>query len=508
MELFDQLCLGCRTGDEETVDKLLTIGVDPNQADEFDYTPLYLASLCGHENIVKMLLDRGAICDMDKYEGARCVYGALTDSIRNYLISFDISKAVDARLPFASHLRSLMKDNSTIVDKDCVVRGKGGKMFKAHKFMLNLRSGMFCQLFLNSNDNEYKINSKLVNFIINYCYLNLDFSEIYEDGVTIKDIEKFKINDEITTMLKDLMQIEDSRKKSSLIKHIQFQIVETSKKDFKKLAFEILKAKRTFGLKEQPVFYRNEFQNIYPDLMLAVNQGDEKNYYPIHSSILIKIEYFKVMFSSSFKESSFFYSSDKSGGESGEESEQENYDKLPVISFPIDSFEIAEIILEYVYFEDIEIPIELSLDLLMAGDLLLNDRIKTLSSIIITTNKENPKPTELFEILRTGWLTRSDKIEHYVAKTIAFDLDKYINLPEFHEIIVESSNRIKDRQETDTIELIDDIRFYLTKKWKIDKTGLFIGETNNFYHELPGYNDYENDLNKIEDLLSALELNA
>lgn len=108
---FNELCYACRIGDTDNVDRLASTGVNLNSVDEFDNSPLFLASLCGHEEVVKLLLKRGAVCDRDRYEGARCVYGALTDSIRDILLKYDISKAVDVNQPFVMHISSLMKIN-------------------------------------------------------------------------------------------------------------------------------------------------------------------------------------------------------------------------------------------------------------------------------------------------------------------------------------------------------------------------------------------------------------
>lgn len=109
---FEELCYSCRTGDMDNVDRLISTGVNVNSVDKFDNSPLFLASLCGHEGVVKLLLQRGAVCDRDRYEGARCIYGALNDSIRDILLSYDISKAVDVKQPFATHISSIYNDES------------------------------------------------------------------------------------------------------------------------------------------------------------------------------------------------------------------------------------------------------------------------------------------------------------------------------------------------------------------------------------------------------------
>jgi ankyrin repeat protein len=63
----------CKAGDLFRVRVLIEEhDVDVNRKDEFDSIPLFYACLCGHANIVKYLLDRGARLDAGTFEGARC----------------------------------------------------------------------------------------------------------------------------------------------------------------------------------------------------------------------------------------------------------------------------------------------------------------------------------------------------------------------------------------------------------------------------------------------------
>ncbi|KAG7252481.1 hypothetical protein CRUP_011207, partial [Coryphaenoides rupestris] len=42
----------------------------------------YYACLCGHEELVQYLLAHGAKCEANTFDGERCLYGSLNDSIR------------------------------------------------------------------------------------------------------------------------------------------------------------------------------------------------------------------------------------------------------------------------------------------------------------------------------------------------------------------------------------------------------------------------------------------
>lgn len=59
------------------------------------------------------------------------------------------------------------------------------------------------------------------------------------------------------------------------------------------------------------------------------------------------------------------------------------------------------------------------------------------------------------------------RLEEFGARYIAERLEHYLQEEEFAELVAESAHRIKERQETDTIELVDDIRYYLDQRFRL-----------------------------------------
>ena len=48
------------------------------------------ASLCGHYEVVELLLESGALCERDTFQGERILYNALNNRIRNLLVRYDV----------------------------------------------------------------------------------------------------------------------------------------------------------------------------------------------------------------------------------------------------------------------------------------------------------------------------------------------------------------------------------------------------------------------------------
>jgi len=96
-ENFQKLCGACRRGDLKVCQEMIQEGTNINAKDQYDYTPLILvslcfggryrhstvlstheqlltygqASLCGHYEVVQLLLESGALCERDTFQGER-----------------------------------------------------------------------------------------------------------------------------------------------------------------------------------------------------------------------------------------------------------------------------------------------------------------------------------------------------------------------------------------------------------------------------------------------------
>ncbi|KAK5013096.1 hypothetical protein LTR16_004940 [Cryomyces antarcticus] len=151
---------------------------------------------------------------------------------------------------------------------------------------------------------------------------------------------------------------------------------------------------------------------------------------------------------------------------------------------PIDcSPEVLEVVLTFLYTEKADFSLDIAIDVLFAADLLFIEKLKQKAAMIISTlgngaasivESENPRGEtdleevlDIYDVVRAGWITRVHRLEEFGARYLAYRLERYIDQEEFAELVRESAGRIKERQETDTVELIDDIRYYLSDRFRL-----------------------------------------
>jgi len=202
--------------------------------------------------------------------------------------------------------------------------------------------------------------------------------------------------------------------------------------------------------------------------------------YPVHKAQLLRSEFFAIMFESSFREA-------------------QNTPHLQIINIDC-SPQVLEIILTFLYTEKVDFGLDMAVDVLFAADMLFLEKVKAKAAVVISTlangnamgvsnggvntlpNGLGPESTststppspaaseeliDIYLILRAAWLTRVQRLEEFAARYIAYRLEAYIDDPEFAELVQESAGRINARQETDSIELLDDIRYYLSERFRL-----------------------------------------
>jgi ankyrin repeat/BTB/POZ domain-containing protein 1 len=471
--------------------------------------------LCGHYELVQLLLESGALAERDTFQGERCIYNALNDRIRNLLLQYDYSKSTDPLQPWAAHVTSLLA-RSTPKTADITIMAAGEETMRLHKFILTSRSPYFERKLAEAPETTswklpHTIPAESFHIVMQYLYLGDIPRDIVQPWSThteeeiLTGVDKISRQLEATKVWEAILGGSDRR----LARQRQEDEVARAAKQVEQLFREkVLQHKMFVDKKKVPDVKWRHDNSIFADCLLRADQGglDENEegesqpveqssgipigpganssarngeqkhskavLYPVHKAMLIRSPYFETMFSSQFAEAQ----------------ESEFLHVIKVDCAP----EVLEIILTFLYTEKAECPLELGLDLLYAADMLFLDKLKTKAAIAISTlgsgndnvwvdrthggsgqDGDAPapevemEPINVYDVIHAAWDLKVQRLEEFAARYIAQRLEDYIDDDEFAELIRESAGRLRRREETDTIELLDDIRYYLSDRFRL-----------------------------------------
>ena len=473
------------------------------------------ASLCGHFEVVQLLLESGALCERDTFQGERCLYNALNDRIRNLLLSYDYSKSRDPLQPFAGHVTSLLNRQTPQTSDITLITDD--QSFHLHKFILSARSPYFARKLSAAPETTcWRIPPSVPNRSLEIAIMGLYFGEVSadftasdEDQAVLAGIEKLGRQLEITNIFENILESdrrlarqrrteEVERGRSQLDtwyrRHVLAHAVRVNSEDADHVKWDrqnsifadvLLCAQEDEG-------EMNESDEIEPKIQKtdgppigiprgpnsSSSNGDAQSstpphprrtrqavLYPVHRAMLLRSEYFLAMFSSPFREGRI-----------------DQLPHLPIIHVDCTP-EVLAVILTYLYTEHANFGLPVAIDVLFAADELFIEKLKVKAAMIISTlgngqasvvESNNPRgetdvedAVDIYDVVRAGWDTRVHRLEEFGARYIAYRLERYIDQEEFKELVRESAARIQKRQETDTVELIDDIRYYLSERFRL-----------------------------------------
>lgn len=447
----------------------------------------------------------------DTFQGERCLYNALNNRIRNLLLSYDYSKSTDPLQPFAAHISSLLT-RDTPKTSDITVT-TAGEVFHLHKFILSSRSPYFSRLLgITPATMTWKLPSMIPPQAFGIAMKQIYLGEIPVDvagdlGARFSEDEILKGIDQLNKQL-EIKSLWDGRLDGGdrrLARQRKADEVDKGRNQLEawfrenvlkhKIPTDVARAKNVKWDRDNAIFADVLLQADEPDDELEPDPSIIKNsiylkgdsdstskgipigflsqtsrspsrsrksgrcvLFPAHRAMLLRSDFFRIMFSSAFREA-------------------QTSQYLHII--PIDcSPNVLEVVLTFLYTDKSNIPLDIAIDVLLAADLLLIDRLKTETAIVLSTlgngvlpkksiqrGATKPKPEDevinIYEVVRAGWLTRVPRLEEFAARYLAYRLESYIDEPEFAELIQESASHIKGRQETDSIELLDEYVYNL-----------------------------------------------
>jgi len=424
------------------------------------------------------------------------------------LLQYDYSKSTDPLQPLASHITSLLiRDHPQTSDITVVTTDQS---FHLHKFVLSARSPYFRKKLSTSPETTswklpLTIPPQAFEIAIRYIYLGEIQNDIgggagtgYTELDVLEGIDKLSRQLEIRALWDGILESGDRR----LARQRRTEEVERGRDQLDTWYRDnVLRHKFIVDSSKANQVRWDRANGIFADVLLRADEGAEdgdagdasngtytpptrntlgplngipvgptsytsrspsktrtvrkSTLFPAHRAMLIRSEFFLTMFSSSFREAQIT-------------------DHLQIV--PIDcSPEVLEVVLTFLYTERADFPLDIAVDVLFAADLLLIEKLKVKAAVVISTlgngtmpqtftqqgvdgaeTEELEEAIDIYDVIRAGWLTRVPRLEEFGARYFAYRLENHIDEEEFAELIKESAARIKGRQETDSIELLDE----------------------------------------------------
>jgi len=438
----------CRRGDLDRVRYLVEHKeIELNQRDKWDSTPLYYACLCGHQELVVYLLERGSICDAATFDGERCVYGALTNQIRKLLLEHRMLTTVTMRRePYTEFLRRLLEDEN---HKDIVFIVHGNHI-SAHRCILAARSEFFAQQLETRwrGKREVVLNKKQISFpafqaLLEWLYTaqtKLDVKDMEDLSRLVKYCQLPQLNDQLMKAFKKADSFVQS-KRGVTIRSLYLESTECLwdlQQDFGVLSQQALPTELRFWNTGLELPCMPSVQHNYVDLILQV----EDLKFSCHKCVLFaRTEYFRALMQDHFCES-----------EVGE-------DEIRIIKINHVTPRVLGDVLVFVYTNSCQITEQNVADLLNIGDMFLLPGLKRECGAWL--GKYIDQDTVL-DILRTSRMYQLPRLEDLCTEYLSLHIESFVENAEFHEIICEDAREIKNREETDSIQIIDDIRSHIS----------------------------------------------
>ncbi|XP_060016969.1 ankyrin repeat and BTB/POZ domain-containing protein 1 isoform X13 [Lagenorhynchus albirostris] len=400
----------CRKGDVGRVRYLLEQrDVEVNVRDKWDSTPLYYACLCGHEELVLYLLANGARCEANTFDGERCLYGAQSEAIRRALRDYkQVTASYRRRDYYYSCLLRLLEQG---IHSD-VVFLVHGKSFRAHRCILGARSTYFAHML----DTKWKgksvvvLRHPLINPVAFGALLQYLYTGCLDVGVEhVGDCERLARQCQLWGLLGDL--------------EAQCRPPAAGGPGPAGRLCPAPRAPAPGQLLQAQVLAHPE-----PSLPQAFFCG--------HS------DYFRALLDDHFRENEEL---EASGG-------------LLAITLHDVSPAVFTHVLYYVYSDHTELPPELAYDVLSVADMYLLPGLKQLCGRGLAQLLDEDSVVGVWRVAKLFGLARlEDQCTKYMAKVI----EKLLEREDFVEAVKEEAAAVTARQETDSIPLVDDIRFHL-----------------------------------------------
>ncbi|OWA52724.1 Ankyrin repeat and BTB/POZ domain-containing protein 1 [Hypsibius exemplaris] len=449
----NELFSACRHGYLEKLRQLVEErDVELNVRDVWDSTPLYYACLCGHEEVVLYLLEKGARCDPDTFDGERCLYGSLTTKIRQLLVQHKaITSQVIRRNPYDGFLRSLL-DNLEFSDVTFVVHGE---TFRFHRCVLAARSRYFYERFASKwkhrdviRNNHPLVDPDAFRAVMEYIYtgrLQIDVGLVddclrlaRQFGLDTLDARLNLQKAQATFFVKTKFTTRIANQWTTLVVEPQIGSNELHY-NFGNLARHAIPDVGSSGDVDDLSLDEDAFWSGLSDVIFDVEQ---KRFRCHKVFVCNRSEYLRALVTDHFHESVVTATG------------------IPVIKVGGVTADIFRAVVQFIYQDFVtDLTAENVLDLLDTAELYLLPGLKKQCATVIAANLDR---NCVIPILRTARALQLPRLQAVCVQFVASHIELLVREPELKKLIAEDAAQVSNREDTDTIEVVDDIRCCIT----------------------------------------------
>lgn len=427
--------------------------IDLNTRDQWDSTPLYYACLCGHTDVVEYLLQKGSRCLENTFDGERCLYGALTDEIRCLVRNWKQVHQTGLKRDRHYELMTMLLDKSPFSDIKFNVHDKE---FNLHKCILAARSQYFSEAFSSKwqysnvvSIKNIKVTKKSFTAIVQYIYTGRMDIE-HDHLVEVKSLAR---NCKLTLLLEEIQKAENrvtelTNLKPFLQKRVQVFSVESEKctlqlhSDLRYLVDHVIppSANNWVDYGVLP-FTKDDFKIYFADVCFMV---ENHSFYAHRAFLCSYSEYFRARLDDHFLENS-----------------QVDEHNIPLIYLNDISVAVFKAIVMHAYADAFEISsVDSVHEVLAYSHMLMMPSLSRRCGLFLSRYINTINVFSLYKSAKTFDLLR---LEHKCTVFMANNLDKIIYSEEFSKLVLEDAMSVYERQETDSVPLVDDIRHHVSE---------------------------------------------
>jgi len=443
----------CKEGSLTKVQNLVEDDdIDLNLRDEWDSTPLYYACLCGHFKIVEYLLQKGSRCPENTFDGERCLYGALSEEIKNLVRNWKQVNKSGLRRNKHYELMTDLLDRHPFSDVLFIVHGD---KFFLHKCILVARSEYFATAFATKwlgrntiNIKSSRIYKESFRATIQYIYtgrLDIDYGLLENLRSVAKNCKLFTLLEEISKT--ETRYDELKRLKPHLQKRVNLFTVEnltcTSKlhSDLRSLVDHIIPPSANDWVDQGvlPFTTMDNKKTYYADVCFVV---EEHSFYAHKAFLVTYSEYFRARCDDHF-------------------CENYQHDTIPIVCLNDMSLNVFKSIVLHAYADAFELSMfDETQEVLAYSHMFMMSGLSRRCGLFLSKliNIRN-----FYSIYKSSKYFDLSRLEAKCTCFMAKNLDKIVNSEEFSSLVLEDAMSVMERQETDSVPLVDDIRHHLTQ---------------------------------------------